>query len=470
VYKKNHHIHFVGIGGIGMSGIAELLLNLGYRVSGSDIKQSEIAQRLSSLGASVYYGHEKKNLKDADVVVVSSAVRSDNPEVVQAHEKNIPVIPRAEMLGELMRLKYGIAIAGAHGKTTTTSLIAAVLEYGHFDPTVVIGGKLMKTNTNAFLGAGDFLVAEADESDGSFLTLPPTIAVVTNIDREHLDYYSGIEQIKSCFLQFLNKVPFYGLCLICLDDEHLQSTIPSMEKRTMTYGRASQADLQARELSFDGFSSTFTVYLRDKRLGQITIRLPGSHNVLNALAAIGVGLELEIPFKIIKKALREFKGIQRRFQLLGQRYGITLIDDYAHHPTEIKMTLKAARQLEVKRVVALFQPHRYSRTQHLFDEFMTAFYDADVLIVTGIYAASEQPIEGVTSERLCEGLREYGHKHVLHAYDLQQAEKLVLETVESGDVFLTLGAGDVCTVGPRIMKTLRKQTGQGDSKTGRAKA
>jgi len=464
VYKKNQHIHFVGIGGIGMSGIAELLLNLGYRVSGSDIKESEIAQRLSSLGASVYYGHKENNLKDADVVVVSSAVRADNPEVVQAHDRNIPVIPRAEMLGELMRLKYGIAVAGAHGKTTTTSLVAAVLEYGQVDPTVVIGGKLMKTNTNAFLGAGDFLVAEADESDGSFLTLPPTIAVVTNIDREHLDYYSGIEQIKASFLQFLNKVPFYGLCLICLDDEHLQSIIPSMEKRIMTYGRASQADLQARELSFDGFSSTFTVYLRDKRLGRVTIRLPGSHNVLNALAAIGVGLELDIAFKDIKKALREFKGIQRRFQLLGQRRGITLIDDYAHHPTELKMALKAARQLDAKRVVALFQPHRYSRTQHLFSEFMTAFYDADVLIVTGIYAASEQPIKGVSSERLCDGLREYGHKNVVFAHDLQQAEKLVLETIESGDVFMTLGAGDVCTVGPRVMKILQKKAGQGDSK------
>jgi len=457
VYKKNHHIHFVGIGGIGMSGIAELLLNLGYRVSGSDIKESEITQRLSSLGAGMYYGHEKKNLKDADVVVTSSAVRSNNPEVVQAHDKNIPVIPRAEMLGELMRLKYGIAIAGAHGKTTTTSLIAAVLEYGHLDPTVVVGGKLLKTNVNAFLGAGDFLVAEADESDGSFLTLPPTIAVVTNIDREHLDYYSDIEQIKSCFLQFLNKVPFYGLCLICLDDEHLQSIIPCMEKRIMTYGRASQADLQAREIECDGLSSTFTVYLRDKRLGKITVRLPGSHNVLNALAAVGVGLELDIPFKSIKKALREFKGIQRRFQMLGRRRGITLIDDYAHHPTEIKMTLKAARQLNAKRVVALFQPHRYSRTQHLFNEFMTAFYDADVLIVTNIYAASEQPIAGVSSERLYEGLREYGHKNVLHACDLQQAEKMVLETIETGDVFLTLGAGDVCTVGPRVMKALRKK-------------
>ena len=458
MYKKNQHIHFVGIGGIGMSGIAELLLNLGYRVSGSDMKETDSTQRLAALGAVVYLGHGKKNLRDADVVVVSSAVRSDNPEVQQAHDTNIPVIPRAEMLGELMRLKYGIAIAGAHGKTTTTSLISSVLEYGSFDPTVVIGGRLLKTNTNAFLGAGDFLVAEADESDGSFLTLPPTIAVVTNIDREHLDYYSDIEQIKNCFLQFLNKVPFYGLCLICLDDEHLQSIIPHMEKRTMTYGRASQADLQARDIAFDGIATTFTAYLRDRKLGRITMRLPGSHNVLNALAAIGVGLELEIPFAVIRKALREFKGIQRRFQMLGQRRGITVIDDYAHHPTEIKMTLKAAKQLNARRVVVLFQPHRYSRTQHLFNDFMTAFYDADVLVVTGIYAASEQPIAGVTSQRLYEGLREYGHKHVLHARDLHQAEKLVLETLEQGDVFLTLGAGDVCTIGPRIMKALQKQT------------
>jgi UDP-N-acetylmuramate--alanine ligase len=456
VYKKNQHIHFVGIGGIGMSGIAELLLNLGYRVSGSDLRRSDSTDRLAARGAVVSYGHDRKNLTDADVVVISSAVRSDNPEVRQAHEKNIPVIPRAEMLGELMRLKYGIAIAGAHGKTTTTSLIAAVLEYGGIDPTVVIGGRLLKTNTNAFLGAGDFLVAEADESDGSFLTLPPTIAVVTNIDREHLDYYSDIDQIKSCFLQFLNKVPFYGLCLICLDDEHLQSIIPQMEKRSMTYGRAGQADLQAREITFDGLSTTFTAYLRERKLGRISLRIPGIHNVLNALAAIGVGLELEIPFAIIRKALREFKGIQRRFQMLGQRRGITLIDDYAHHPTEIKMTLKAARQLNARRVVVLFQPHRYSRTQHLFSEFMTAFYDADVLIVAGIYPAGEQPVAGVTSERLFQGLKEYGHRHVLHAGDLQQAEKLVLETIEAGDVFLTLGAGDVCTVGPRIMKALHK--------------
>lgn len=454
MYKKSHHIHFVGIGGIGMSGIAELLLNLGYQVSGSDIKRTETTQRLSSLGASIYYGHDKKNVTDVDVVVISSAIKPDNPEILHAQGKNIPVIPRAEMLGELMRLKYGIAVAGAHGKTTATSLIATVLEHGGIDPTVIIGGKLIKTNTNALLGSGDFLVAEADESDGSFLKLPPTIAVVTNIDREHMDYYKDIEEIKETFLEFLNKVPFYGLSIICLDDENLQSIIPRMKKRVLTYGCASQADLQARDIHFEGVKTKFDVFYQEKKLGTVKLHLPGTHNVHNALAAVGVGLELNLDFEIIKKALLEFKGIQRRFQLRIKKHGISWIDDYAHHPTEIKMTLKAAKKISPKRVVVLFQPHRYTRIRDLFEDFMTAFYDADVLIVTEIYSAGEPPISGINARRLYEGIKQYGHKDVTLIQDSKNVEKHLIEFLEEGDFFLTLGAGDVWMAGENIMKGL----------------
>lgn len=457
MYKKSHHIHFVGIGGIGMSGIAELLLNLGYRVSGSDITKSEITQRLASLGASIYYGHNKKNVTDVDVVVVSSAVKPNNSEILYAHEENIPVIPRAEMLAELMRLKYGIAVAGAHGKTTTTSLIAAILEHGDIDPTVVIGGRLNKTNTNALLGSGDFLVAEADESDGSFLNLPPTIAVVTNIDREHMDYYKDVKEIKETFQEFLNKVPFYGLSIICLDDENLQSLIPKMEKRVLTYGCASQADLQARNISLEGYTVKFNVFYHEKKLGYVKLHLPGIHNVRNALAAIAVGLELNLDFRVIKKALLDFKGIQRRFQLRNTIHGISWIDDYAHHPTEIKMTLKAVKEIYPKRVVVLFQPHRYTRTRDLFKDFMTAFYDADVLIVTEVYAASESPIPGIHAQRICEGLKEYGHKDVTLIPDLKIAEKHLIEFLEEGDFFLTLGAGNVWKVGENVMRQIKKR-------------
>ena len=455
MYKKNQHIHFVGIGGIGMSGIAELLINLGYRVSGSDVKPSEITKRLKALGARIATRHAGRNLKDADVVVVSSAIRSDNPEIVFAHEHNIPVIPRAEMLAELMRLKYGIAVAGAHGKTTTTSLIATVLEHGGFDPTVVIGGRLNKTNTNAALGSGEFLVAEADESDGSFLKLPPTIAVVTNIDREHMDFYAGIEDIKEAFLLFLDKVPFYGLCIVCLDDENLQSLIPRIKKRMVTYGCASQADLQARDIRLKGLSIQFSVLLHDKNLGAVSLPLPGIHNVYNALAAIAAGIELDIPFAVIKKALRGFRGIQRRFQAREIQAGLYWIDDYAHHPTEIKMTLKAARELAPARTVVIFQPHRYSRTQALYNEFLTAFYDADVLIITDIYAAAEAPRPGVSGLHLQEGIKEYGHKDVHFIADLKQAGQYIAQILEPGDAVLTLGAGDIWKVGAYIMKNMQ---------------
>jgi len=437
-----------------MSGIAELLLNLGYRVSGSDLNKTELTQRLSSLGATIYEGHNKKNIVNVDVVVLSSAIHSDNPEVIIAKENNIPIIPRAEMLAELMRLKYGIAVAGSHGKTTTTSLVACVLEHGGIDPTVVIGGKLNKTNTNAFLGQGDFLVAEADESDGSFLKLPPTIAVVTNIDREHMDFYSDLNEIKDTFVEFLNKVPFYGISIICLDNENIQSIIPRMEKRILTYGRSSQADLQARDIELKGFNSKFSVYLNDKKLGIIKLNMPGRHNVCNALAAVGVGLELNVQFKIIKKALAEFKGVHRRFEIRGTKKSITWVDDYAHHPTEIKMTLKAAKESAKGRVVALFQPHRYTRTRDLFKEFMSAFNEADVLIITDIYAAGEKEIESVNSQKLYQSIKEYGHKDVTFFPKLSDAEKFLKDNLKKNDLFLTMGAGNVWKSGENIINML----------------
>jgi len=454
MYNKKHRIHFVGIGGIGMSGIAELLLNLGYKVSGSDLNKTEITQELSSLGATIYKGHNKQNIADVDVVVLSSAISQDNPEVLIAKENKIPVIPRAEMLAELMRLKYGIAVAGSHGKTTTTSLVAAVLEQGGIDPTVVIGGKLNKTNTHAFLGQGDFLVAEADESDGSFLKLPPTIAVVTNIDREHMDFYSDLNEIKDTFIEFLNKVPFYGLAIICMDNENLQSIIPRMEKRVLTYGCSPQADLHARDIVLEGFSSKFSVYLNDKKLGSLKLHMPGIHNVCNALAAVAVGLELNVQFKTIKKALSEFKGIHRRFQVRGSKNGIIWVDDYAHHPTEIKMTLKAAKKAAKGRVVVLFQPHRYTRTRDLFKEFMSAFNKADVLILTDIYAAGEKKIKGINAQKFYQSLREYGHKDVTFISSLSDAEEYLRKNLRKDDLFLTLGAGNVWQSGENVINML----------------
>ncbi len=439
-----------------MSGIAELLLNLGYRVSGSDITESDITHRLSSLGATLYYSHSQSNIKDVDVVVTSSAVKKDNPEVMFAISKNIPVIPRAEMLGELMRLKYAIAVAGSHGKTTTTSLIANVLEQGSLSPTVITGGILNKTNTNTALGSGDFLVAEADESDGSFLKLPPTIAVVTNIDREHMDFYSDFEAIKRAFLEFINKVPFYGLSIICLDDPNLQSMIPEISKRVFTYGFASQADLQARDIGLNGFTSKFSVFLKDKKLGTVTINIPGKHNIYNSLAAIAAGIELGIAFKDIKKGLSSFKGIKRRFQLRAQKNAIRWIDDYAHHPSEIGVTLKAVKGLGAKRVIALFQPHRYTRTAALFQDFTTAFYDADMLFITDIYPAGETPIEGVSSKQLMDAIKQHGHKDVVYVASFEEAKNLLLKALREGDILLTLGAGDIWKTGEAVMQTQKK--------------
>lgn len=451
---KIHHIHFVGIGGIGMSGIAEVLLNLGYTISGSDLKETEVTRRLRSLGCDIAYGHRRENLKEADVVVISSAIRPGNPEVEAAEERFIPVIPRAEMLAELMRMKIGIAIAGTHGKTTTTSLIATVLAAGGLDPTVVIGGRLNSLGSNARLGQGDFLVAEADESDGSFLKLMPTVAVVTNIDPEHLDYYQGIDEIKEAFLCFLNKIPFFGLAVLCLDHPNIQSLLPRLKKRFTTYGLTTQADFQAKEIIFEGLSTSFNVVHRRQEIGRLSLRMPGQHNVYNALATLATAFELDIPFQVVQETLRDFSGIQRRFQIKGEKKGILIVDDYGHHPVEIMATLKAARTGWGKRIVAVFQPHRYTRTQALFKDFLTAFYDADVLVLTHIYSAGEDPIEGVKAEALYEGLREYGHKDVTFLGDKREIVEHLLQIIHPGDLVITLGAGDIWQVSEELVNRL----------------
>jgi UDP-N-acetylmuramate--alanine ligase len=456
MYRRGRiqHIHFVGIGGIGMSGIAEVLLNLGYHISGSDIKETEVTRRLQILGCEIFYGHRKENVKEADVVVVSSAIRQSNPEVEVAEQRLIPVIPRAEMLAELMRMKVGIAIAGTHGKTTTTSLIATVLAAGGLDPTVVIGGRLNSIGSNARLGRGEFLVAEADESDGSFLKLMPTIAVVTNVDPEHLDYYSGIEEIKEAFLSFINKIPFFGLAVLCLDHPNIQNLIPRLKKRFSTYGLTTQADFQAKEIVFEGLSTTFDVLHQRREVGRLRIQMPGLHNVYNALATVATAFELDIPFRIVQDTLREFSGIQRRFQIKGEKKGILIVDDYGHHPVEIIATLKAARTGWERRIVAVFQPHRYSRTRALFHDFMTAFYDADILILTDIYPAGEDRIEGVESKALFEGLREYGHKDVTYLANKREIVEHLLRVVVPGDLVITLGAGDIWQVSEELLDRL----------------
>ncbi len=460
MYKKDRRIHFVGIGGIGMSGIAELLLNLRYRVSGSDLKESAATERLRSLGAAVYVGHKAEQVEGADVVVVSSAVRSDNPEVVAARARNIPVIPRAEMLAELMRMKYGIAVAGSHGKTTTTSLIATVLAEAGMDPTLVIGGRLNSLGTNARLGTGEFLVAETDESDGSFLLLSPTVAVVTNIDPEHLDHYGQMESLQEAFVRFVNKVPFYGLAVLCLDHPNVRALLPHVRKRTVTYGMARQADVRAEDIRWSGWQSRFRVFRQQEELGEIHLRLPGVHNVSNALAAVAVADELDVDFQVVRRALENFAGIQRRFQIRGQADGVLVVDDYGHHPAEILATLAAARKGWERRIVAVFQPHRYTRTQLCFDAFLGAFHDADVLVVLDIYPAGEKELHGVHASRLAEGIRKQGHKEVHYLGGFAEALDFLLETCREGDLVITLGAGDVVRLGEMLLKALeeRKRT------------
>ena len=440
-----------------MSGIAEVLLNLGYEVSGSDIRETEITRRVEQLGARVYYRHQRKNIQGAEVVVVSAAIKEGNPEIQEAAEKLIPVIPRAEMLAELMRMKYGVAVAGTHGKTTTTSLIATVLAHGGLDPTVVIGGKLNSIGSTAKLGQGDFLVAEADESDGSFLKLLPTIAVVTNIDPEHLDYYQGIEQIKEAFLQFIDKIPFFGLAVLCLDHENVQSLIPQLKKRFITYGLSSQADFQAKDMSFDGPHTSFELVHRGRRVGRLKVQMPGIHNVYNVLATVATAFELDVDFKTVQEALAGFSGIQRRFQMKAEIEDILVFDDYGHHPTEIKAALRAAKSGWRRRIVALFQPHRYTRTKALFGDFLTAFYEADVLVITDIYPAGEEEIEGVHARHLFEGIREHGHRDVHYISDRGEILQYLLSVIKPGDLVITLGAGDIYRVGEDLIDELRRK-------------
>lgn len=456
MYGNIEKIHFVGIGGIGMSGIAEVLLNLGYKVSGSDLRESDTTERLRSLGGQIFIGHAAENLTNVDVVVTSTAVQSDNPEVIEAKRHMVPVIPRAEMLAELMRMKYGIAIAGTHGKTTTTSMVATVLTHAGIDPTIVIGGKLNTLGSNAKLGQGQFLVAEADESDGSFLTLSPTIAVVTNIDADHLDFYTGgIEEIKDTFVSFINKVPFYGLAILCLEDRNITEIIPRIKKRFMTYGLSSQSDLRATHVRLDGFQTSFTAHYKGYRLGDVSFNMPGAHNVLNALACTAVALELDVPFDKIQEGFAQFGGVGRRFSVKGDKNGIMVVDDYGHHPAEIRATLSAARNgWPERRLVVAFQPHRYSRTKELFNEFVTCFYDADVLMLTDIYAASEQPIPGVTAERLAAEIQRHGQRDVTYIADRNDLPDHLAGIVKEGDIVITLGAGNIWQAGEALVERL----------------
>ncbi len=446
-------IHFVGIGGIGMSGIAEVLLTLGYRVSGTDLKESESTRRLVSLGADVKYGHSAEHLGACEVVVISSAVKSTNPEVVAARERGVPVIPRAEMLAELMRLKYGIAIAGSHGKTTTTSLVATVLRHAGLDPTAVIGGKLPSLGSNARLGQGEYLVAEADESDGSFMKLSPSLAVVTNIDPEHLDHYGSLEALKATFLDFINKVPFYGLAVLCIDAPNVQSLLPFVDKRYVTYGFATLATYRAVDLRFDGVETSFTAVARGKELGRVTLPMPGKHNVLNALAVLAVIDFLGVAFDKYAEALQSFTGVGRRFTVRGTARGVMVVDDYGHHPAEVRATLEGARAgYKDRRIVVAFQPHRYTRTRDLLSDFACAFNEADLVYVCDVYAAGEDPIPSATSERLVEEMRASGHPRARWVGKRSELATVIGPELREGDIVITLGAGDVWQTGEEILK------------------
>ena len=465
MFAKIQQIHFVGIGGIGMSGIAEVLLNLGYKVSGSDLKSSAVTQRLEGLGAKIFEGHRSENIAGAEVVVTSSAIAAENPEVAEAYKLHIPVIRRAEMLAELMRLKYGIAIAGMHGKTTTTSMVAAVLAAGDLDPTVVVGGRVDAMGSNARLGKSRYLVAEADESDRSFLKLSPILSVVTNIDREHMDCYRNMRDVKKTFLEFMNRVPFYGMVVACNDDPLLRRLLPEVQRRAVTYGTKRGSDFlirlgsgsapESRSVELGQPLNRFRVSYRTKDLGEFTLHVPGVHNVLNATAAIAVGVGLDVEVEAIRAALDQFRGVDRRFQLRGRAAGVSVIDDYGHHPTEIKATLAAAKQCGFRKVHVIFQPHRYTRTRDLLEEFTTAFGDADSLFVLDIYAASESPIEGISGEALVHTIREKSSRNAEYASSFAEAVSSITKIAQNGDMILTLGAGSVSQLGPMILETLK---------------
>jgi UDP-N-acetylmuramate--alanine ligase len=450
-------VHFVGIGGIGMSGSAEVLLTLGYEVAGSDLVESETTRRLADLGARLFIGaHQADHIDPAvDVLVISSAVHYANPEVARARDLRIPVIPRAEMLAELMRMKYGVAVAGTHGKTTTTSMVGAMLHEAGRDPTVVVGGRLRTAGTNARLGQGHMMVVEADESDGTFLLLSPIIAVVTNIDPEHLDHFGDIEHVREAYQRFIQRVPFYGLAVLCLDNVNVRAMLPSLNKRFVTYGTSPDAEWQARELRVEGPRTTFELWRREQRLGVVELPMPGRHNALNALAAFAVAAELGIPWRIAAHALAEFTGVHRRFEIRGEEQGVLVVDDYGHHPEEIRATLQAAREGFGRRLVVAFQPHRYSRTRDLFTEFLSAFDDAEVVLVSDVYAAGEDPIEGASGEALYQALKKRGHIDVRYAGARDGLAEVLLDVVQSGDLVLTLGAGDVYRTGDEVLALLR---------------
>jgi len=479
MFAKIQRIHFVGIGGIGMSGIAEVLLNLGYKVSGSDLKSSALTQRLAGLGAAVFDRHAAENINGAEVVVTSSAIAEDNPEVAEARKLHIPVIPRAEMLAELMRLKYGIAVAGMHGKTTTTSMVAAVLAGGGLDPTVVVGGRVDAMGSNARLGKSQYLIAEADESDRSFLKLSPILAVVTNIDREHMDCYRNMRDVKTAFLEFMDRVPFYGMVVACNDDGPLRRLLPRVRRRTLTYGtkRGSDFYIKLNAGNAGGLVrghgqplSRFQVSYRKQDLGEFTLHVPGVHNILNATAAIAVGIGLDVGVEPIRAALDQFRGVDRRFHWRGRAAGVNVIDDYGHHPTEIKATLAAARQYGFGKVHVVFQPHRYSRTRDLMEEFTSAFGDADSLFVLDIYAASEKPIAGVSAEILAQRIREtMTPKVAQYADSFANAVESVAAVAQGGDMILTLGAGSVSQLGPMILGRLKEREEAGQETSSAAK-
>jgi len=466
--QKVKRVHFVGIGGIGMSGIAEVLLTLGYQVSGSDLKASGVTRSLEKLGARVHIGHSASNLAEADVVVKSSAVRPDNPEVLAASRRGIPVIPRAEMLAELMRMKQGIAVAGTHGKTTTTSMLATVLQAAGLDPTVVIGGKLASLGSNARLGQGDILVAEADESDGSFLLLSPTLAVVTNVDPEHLDHYGRFSAVQDAFVAFMNRVPFYGMTAVCLDHPVVRELLPRVTRRVVTYGESEGAQIRAEEIAPERRGCAFTVLRAGQALGRIRLGMPGRHNAINALAVVAVGQELELPFAVVAKALEGFRGVHRRFEVKGTFAGITVVDDYGHHPAEISATLAAAADWRGQgseeerqgRIIAVFQPHRYTRTRDLRDQFARAFFSADLLLLTEIYAASEEPIPGISGQSLFEAVASQREPRGLPTWFAAGRETIaerLLPELRRGDLVVTMGAGNVWEAGEQLIARLREK-------------
>jgi len=457
VFKSIKKIHFVGVGGIGMSGIAEILLNKGFEVSGSDLNLTEVTNRLAELGAKIYEGHSADNVKDADVLVYSSAVVPDNPEVRAAADRNIPIIKRAEMLAETMRMQYGIGIAGTHGKTTTTSMVGLTLTEGGIDPTIIVGGKLSGLGgTNARLGNGEFIVVEADEFDRTFLKLTPTIAAITTLEREHLDTYKDLDDIKTAFIEFANKVPFYGFVVICLDEPALQDIIPFINKTVFTYGTTAQADVRAIDIEFEGFSSKYTVIYKGKELGSVKLNIPGEHYVKNSLVAVTIGIELGIDFNVIKKALEKFKGVYRRFET-KYNHDVLVLDDYAHHPTESSATLAGIRAAWDRRLVVVFQPHLYSRTKDFYQDFGRSFLNSDVFICTDIYPAREKPIEGVTGEMIANIAKKYGHKNVHYIQDKKDVPQKLMELKKKDDIIITMGAGDIWKYGEKFVELLKEE-------------